>query len=299
MLNPKSLIITIEMEKNMGENIVIWRMGKNPEAPLEQICLEPSPTSLDEASRRLPGGAYTTFRTYGKTRVLRMTNHYERLEETARLAGKPVSIDRQKLGQALHGVLVEYPGEEARVRLTIDLEEDEGTRYIILEPLHVPTGHDYEEGVRVVTRKMQRHNPKAKLTGFIEQAAALRKALPAGISEAVMISEDGRLLEGTSSNFFAVKSGVVWTADEGVLSGISRGIALDVIREEAIPLELSGLPYAELAEIDEAFITSASRAVLPVVEVDNLKLGTGQPGPVTRRLLQGYLARVERELEPV
>jgi len=287
------------MEKNMGENIVIWRMGKDPEAPLEHICLEPAPNSLDEASRRLPGGAYTTFRTYGKTRVLRMTNHYERLEETARLAGKPVSIDRQKVGQALYSALIEYPGEEARVRVTIDLEEDEGACYIIIEPLHVPTELEYEKGVRVVTRKMHRHNPKAKLTGFIEQAAAVRKELPEGISEAVMISEDGRLLEGTSSNFFSVKNGVVWTADEGVLSGISRGIVLDVIREQGIPLELSGLPYAELAEIDEAFITSASRSVLPVVEVDGIKLGTGQPGPITRRLLQGYLARVEQELEPV
>ncbi|NLG96806.1 MAG: hypothetical protein GX491_05555 [Chloroflexi bacterium] len=283
----------------MGENIVIWRMGKDPEAPLEHICLEPAPNSLDEASRRLPGGAYTTFRTYGKTRVLRMTNHYERLEETARLAGKPVSIDRQKVGQALYSALIEYPGEEARVRVTIDLEEDEGACYIIIEPLHVPTELEYEKGVRVVTRKMHRHNPKAKLTGFIEQAAAVRKELPEGISEAVMISEDGRLLEGTSSNFFSVKNGVVWTADEGVLSGISRGIVLDVIREQGIPLELSGLPYAELAEIDEAFITSASRSVLPVVEVDGIKLGTGQPGPITRRLLQGYLARVEQELEPV
>ena len=185
------------------------------------------------------------------------------------------------------------------MRITLDLVQQPGMIYLLVEGLRTPGPEAYENGVRAVTRRMQRNNPKAKLTNFIETASTVRRELPAGIEEAIMIGEDGRVLEGLSSNFFAVRQGTIWTAEQGVLSGITRSFVLEVIREEGIPLWLEGLPQEELSGLDEAFITSASRAVLPVVEIDGRPVANGKPGLITRKLLQGYLNRLVQDLEKV
>ncbi len=280
----------------MENNIAIWRVGLAGEPLLEKIHQEPVPTSLDDATRHLPGGGYTTFRTYDHFRVLRLQNHFNRLEETARLAGITVRLDRERAAQALHQALSMYPAREMRVRIVLDLVSHPGGMYLLVETLHMPERSDYVDGVRVVTRSMHRSNPKAKLTEFIETAAAVRQEIPSGVNEAVMVGEDGRLLEGLSSNFFAIKDGAIWTAEKGVLSGITRSLVLDVIRHAGIPLQLEGVRFDEINTIEEAFITSASRAVLPVTEMDGLPVGNGLPGPVTKRLMRGYEQRLEEEL---
>jgi branched-chain amino acid aminotransferase len=288
------------MSKMGMENIIaIWRLPSIGEFPIEEITLKPSPGSLDTATQQLPGGGYTTLRTFGRFRVLRLDDHFKRLEETARLAGKSVTLNRPRLMQALHQALAAYPKADMRVRVILDLEKEPGTFYILVDALHTPSPAEYEHGVKTVTRRLQRQNPKAKLTGFIDTAAAVRKKLQRGMNEAIMVGENGRLLEGLSSNFFAVRSGTVWTAEQGVLSGITRSLVLDVIHETGIPLRMEGLRFEEMDAMEEAFITSASRAVLPVTEIDGKKVGNGQPGPVTRKLMQDYETRLERELSAI
>lgn len=286
----------------MNKKIQIWRLdghSESAETAAEQIVLQPDPVSLDDASRRLPGGGYTTFRTFGRTQVLELADHFVRLEETARLAGHPLCLDLARIRQALRQVLNTYPADEARVRVTLDLEKELGALYFLLEPLHTPPAQAYEQGVRVVTYKMQRQNPKAKLTGFIETAAAVRQMLPAGVNEAVMVGEDARVLEGLSSNFFGVKDGEIWTADEGVLSGITRSLVLGLIRREGIPLRFDELRAEDLPTLDEAFITSASRAVLPVTEINDQPVGNGLPGPITKNLLFEYQQQIAEHLETI
>jgi branched-chain amino acid aminotransferase len=285
--------------KKMGNGIAIWRLVNDEPGSIERVERTPAPVSLDDGSRLLPGGGYTTFRTFGRYRVLPLEDHFNRLEETASLSGRPVCLDRERIRRALHQALAEYPAQEMRVRLTLDLEQEPGTIYFLVERLQTPTSQDYERGVRVVTRSLHRDNPKAKRTDFIATADAIRHALPEGINEAVMIGKDGRVLEGLSSNFFAVKDGEIWTAEEGVLSGITRAQVLEVIRALKIPLQLVGPRMEELADIDEAFLTSASRAVLPVTEIDGHMVGHGQPGALTQQIMKGYWEQVEAALETV
>ena len=280
----------------MVRKIAAWKLGtETPEPEALEIVAE----TLDEGTRKLPGGGYTTFRTFDRFRVLRLHEHFERLEETARLAGKPVQLNASCLRHSLRMALESFPAGESRVRLSLDLEDRLGTVYALAEVLHVPASEAYVHGVSAVTRTLHRNNPKAKLTNFIATASEVRKTLPAGVEEALMIGGDGRVLEGLSSNFFGVRGGVVWTAEEGVLSGITRALVLDEIRMQGIPLRLEGVPEEEIAGLDEAFITSASRAVLPVTVIDDRSVGSGTPGPVTKRLMEGYKARIEAALEEI
>lgn len=279
-------------------NIAVWKIGQGESDELIALDLHPTPTSLDTVSERLPGGAYTTFRTFHGDMYLHLQQHLDRLAETARLSGMDVVFDSTLMRNALRRAVGLYASPEKRMRITMDLEESPGTLYLMIEPLQTPSDEMYQKGVQVVTRRMHRDNPKAKLTEFISTATQVRQSLPAGVYEAIQVDEDGMILEGLSSNFFAVKDGEIWTADAGVLSGITRSIVLDEARDQDIVIHLTGYRADLLDKIDEAFITSASRAVLPVTRIDEKIVGTGKPGEVSRLLLARYLQRIEAEIEP-
>lgn len=283
----------------MSTAIAAWRMpdksivGK----AVEKILINPTPNSLDDATNQLPGGAYTTFRTFGRYQVLSLTEHLNRLEETSRLAGAPVIINRPVIKQALHQAFSDYPYDEKRVRIILDLFKIPGTFYILIEELMVPDREDYEHGVKVITHFMQRENPQAKLTGFIKTAASVREELPEGIHEVVMIGKDHRALEGLSSNFFGVKNGEIWTAGQDVLSGITRQMILKIIAHQRIPLVLQGIRIEEMGELDEAFLTSTSRSVLPIREIDGKLVGDGKPGKITQQLMRAYQTQLEKSIK--
>lgn len=281
----------------MGNEIAVWQMKSGRAESLQKVMINSKSTSLDEATRLLPGGAYTTFRTFGRYGVLRSADHYHRLEETACLSGKIIQLNRRAIKQALHQALTEYPESPSRVRMILDLVQEVGDIYILIEALQLPSQQNYFQGVKVVTRMMQRQNAKAKRTEFIQTADSVRQMIPAGINEVVMIGEDGLVLEGLSSNFFGVMGGKVWTAEKGVLSGITRSFVLEAIREFGISLELQGIPAEELEALDEAFLTSASRAVLPVTMIDGKPVGSGRPGAMTLRLMANYQEKVAKEVE--
>ena len=118
--------------------------------------------------------------------------------------------------------------------------------------------------------------------------------LPPGIEEALLLSEDGVILEGLSSNFFAVLDGALRTAEERVLPGITRALVLDAA-QPITPVVRRAVGRDELRRVQEAFITSASRGILPVVRIDGAPIGDGRVGGVTRAVTDAFAALVARE----
>jgi branched-chain amino acid aminotransferase len=276
-----------------------WRVVEGPEG----LRLEPHPEvvgSLSEAGRFLPQGAYTTLRTYGRTGLLALGQHLDRLEETARLLGHPVTLPRDELRRLLCEVLrgLEWEASsETRLRLTVDCAERVGEIWCSVEPLPLPSPEDYVKGVAVLTRPMHRENPKAKDNAFIAASREARALLGPEVNEVLMVGPEGRILEGLSSNFYGVRGGTIWTAEEGVLPGITRSLILEEAARAEIPVELQALTLDQLATLDEAFLSSTSRAVLPIARIDGQQVGAGAPGPLTRQLGQLYEARLQQSVE--
>lgn len=259
-------------------------------------------SSLDQANRLIPDGVYTTFRTYEKFYVLDLEGHFDRLEQSARLIQREVKLNRIEIRRVLRKLIENFPAQEARVRISIPLVLDDTRKieiYIFLENLIVPSLQDYQKGVRVITMRMQRENPNAKTTSFIHAADEIRQKLPKGINEVVMVGENGRMLEGLSSNFFAVKGGVVYTDDGHGLAGITRKHVLEIVRELKIPCTLEGVLYTDVPILEEAFITSTSRGVLPVCQIDDQIIGQGNAGKFTRIIMQQYQEKIKRMAEPI
>ena len=138
-------------------------------------------------------------------------------------------------------------------------------------------------------------NPLIKSNNLLNNALAMQEAFRRGGFEGVMRNYRGELAECTQSNLFIVKNGAALTPplDAGLLPGITREFLFEVGAEVGIPVREAVLRDEDLFGADEAFLTSTTREVVPIVQVDDRKIGAGKPGPVTLALLEGYRRKAE------
>jgi branched-chain amino acid aminotransferase len=233
-------------------------------------------SSLDAVTRQLPNGYYTTFRTYdGCTSVLGLKAHLRRLP----------NVNASSLRRSLLQLLAPYHPGEARVRV---MQTKSGMVYVSIEPFKPLLREIYEKGIRVETTNLQRTKPREKSTTFIGASAEERKHIArAGIHEALLV-KNGRILEGMTSNFFYVRDRVLYTAQRGVLPGVTRTMVIRAARGRGVKVRYGALKLSQLSGVSEAFITSSSRGVVPVIQIDDINVGQGSPGMITRKLMTEY-----------
>ena len=286
-------------------DVRLWRI-----TALQTSRLDTGAATLDEVTRQLPDGYYSTFRTFdGGTRVLGLRSHLRRLYD-------PVShpdVDKSLLRQQLFSLLELYRPGEARVRAIMT---EQGQVYIALAPLALLPREVYENGVHAETTALQRQHPRLKSTTFIVRSDAERKHIAEeGIFEALLV-KDGRILEGMTSNFFYVsqmddlstgrqaqlsaqRQEILGTARDDILLGITRATVIDLARQRGWDVMYQPLSFSELDSIHEAFITSSSRGIVPVVQIDRVTIGQGRPGKITRELMSAYEAYVQEHAESI
>ncbi len=241
---------------------------------------------------------YTVGRTYQRNRVLLLDEHFNRLERSARLERIPLHLDRVAVRQALRTLIDRSGYPDSRFRITIPRDEPDQP-IISLEPFKPVPQTIIDTGTRVVTVQMTRPNPVAKTTEWMTTRKAATDSFTPDIFEGILISIEGTMLEGTNSNFYAIKGGILRTADESsVLSGIARQILLTVA-PDVLPVERRPVHIEEIPTLNEALLTSSGRGVVPIVEIDSHTIGNGRPGPYTIRLGQAYNAWAMAHLEPI
>ena len=250
--------------------------------------------SLAALAAELPEGVYTTLRTYGGRRVLRLESHFRRLEESVALKGGAGTIGRGAARAAVAAALDATGHAESRLRLTFAPPR----LFVGVEPFAPLPAAAYDDGVSCVTVDVRRDNPHAKDTRFIATAQSVYRTLPPGVEEGLLVGDDGAVLEGLSSNFFAVWDRTLRTEGERALRGVTRSLVLEVAAA-VLAVDERAVPRAELASSEAAFVTSVSRAVLPVVAIDGRPVGDGRVGPVTRAVMDAFAALVAREAEPL
>jgi branched-chain amino acid aminotransferase len=218
---------------------------------------------------------------------VRLDQHLRRLEESAALQGQAGTVDPSAARRAVTLALNATANPESRLRLTFAPPR----LFVAVEPFTPLPRRLYEQGVACVTLDVRRDNPHAKDTRFIAAAGGLRVRRPA---EEAHRGEDGAILEGLSSNFFAVVDEALRTEEERALIGITRSLVLEVA-EGLMPVERRSVRRDDLPHVAEAFVTSVSREVLPVVQIDDRPVGGGVVGPRTRAIMDGLAALVNRE----
>ena len=261
----------------------------------KRINLPSSASSLDELTSQLSDGFYTTFSTLAQgTRVLGLKAHFERLYKPAKELGLRPSADEATVRKEIAELAKELLPKESRIRLI--LTKDTGDVYLGIQPLIQTAESVYKNGVHVITAEMARHDPRIKGTDFITQSAEQRKLVKGDVYE-ILLEKNGKILEGMTSNFYAIKGKTLITARKGILLGVTRRAVLKIARGEGMSIEYRSPLVNE--RFDEAFLTSSSRGVVPIVNIDGKPVGQGRVGGWAKRLSLAYQAYVEERSEKV
>lgn len=138
-------------------------------------------------------------------------------------------------------------------------------------------------------------DPAMKSGNYLNSVLALAEAQAFGADDALMLDHRGYATEGTTSNFFVVKHGEVWTAplSIGILAGVTRAQVLETCRDLSIPVRERLMSAYDLQHVDELFLSSSTREVQPIVALDSKPVADGQPGPLTQRIAVGLRARID------
>jgi branched-chain amino acid aminotransferase len=255
--------------------------------------------TADEWTRQAPQGFYTTFRTLaGGSKVLGLKEHLARLYGPAKIQGIQPAVDENELRNVLSHLVTQNAPGESRVRLILSATDSPGAVFALVEPFQPPADSVYRNGVKVVTMPLERVTPRLKSTEFIGRSQSARQLVCGDIYE-VLLMRSRRILEGMTSNFFYIKDGIVGTAQRDILLGVTRRTVLRVVRRRGIGITYRPLEREQVPALDEAFITSSSRGIVPVVKIDDRAVGEGAPGSITKGLMETYKEYVLQVAEKI
>ena len=257
-------------------------------------------------------GVYETMRAY-RGRIFFMSRHLSRLKQSADAISLILPLSLEKIGEALNEALTVNKLNEAYVRIQIsrgagDIGLDPAlcpapTMVIMTRPFKDYPPELYANGVAVAVVQTRRNHPLAldpaiKATNFLNNILAKIESLKTGAYEGIMLNWKGYVAEGTISNIFTVKKGVLHTPhlETGILEGITRDLVLHLARKEKIPTREMLMRPKDIIKADECFITNTTIEVLPVTTIDGHLVGDGRPGPITETLMNAYRNEVLRHV---
>lgn len=251
-------------------------------------------------------GAFETLVTY-RGIPFAFTRHYERLTGSAKGLGLEGLPSEEELFQASCALLkMNALGDPARVRITITggkaglcSERMKSPMTVLIAVTSAPGMGEFGS---IYVVPFARNEKSAvvglKTTSYAENVVALNMAMSNGATEAILANTKDLVCEGTGSNIFYVKDGVMVTPtlSSGALAGVTRALTLKVAKEIGVNIEEKDYPIEELLKAEEAFLTSTTREVQPIKFINGRELAID--GELTQKLRQGFKAMVAEELNP-
>lgn len=238
-------------------------------------------------------GVFDFLRTYNR-RPFYLKDHVARLAKSARLIDLSLPCSETEIMDITMETLKRNSGlAEANIRLMVtggDSEDsitptDRSRLLIMVTDLHPCPEKWYRDGAAVITTQDERYLPQAKSTNYLPAVLALSRARRQGAMESIYMDRNGRLLEGTTTNFFAFIDGTLITPGDAVLLGITRKVILQLAGGQ-FEVEVRDIHREEIPRIEEAFITASNKEVVPVVRMDDHTIASGRPEKRTRRIMQ-------------
>lgn len=248
--------------------------------------------------------AYAVFdvmRTYNGKPFL-IEEHWKRLCNSAKEVGLSMPIKEDEFRKIIKELLKKNKFTESNIRtvLTGGVSENgffytsgKETVLILVEKFNPLSPDIFKKGVKVVKVKYARDFPKSKTTNYLAAVKNQGKKNKSKAFEIVYIDDSRRVLETATSNFFIVKKRVVVTPKEGVLDGITRKVVLVLARKLGMGVEERDIKEEELRDAQEAFLTATNKDIVPIVQIDNNKIGDGKVGDITRVLMEEFRKSVQ------
>ena len=237
-------------------------------------------------------GVFDFLRTYGK-QPFHLAAHLKRFRTSAQLLQLSVTQSDENIRAIIQELLLKNSLPEAHIRLILTggessdnlLPEGKPNFLVLVRPITPYPPQLYLEGISIITFQSERFLPECKSLNYIPAILALLKAKEQKAIEALYMNSQREVLEGTTSNFFLFKRGVLITPQNGILPGITRDVVLK-LTQNTFPIELRPVQMEELSEAEEVFLTASNKEIMPVVRINNATVGNGKVGKGTKEVMR-------------
>jgi branched-chain amino acid aminotransferase len=254
-------------------------------------------------------GAFEGIRCYkteeGAPAVFRLKEHVDRLFDSAHILMLEIPYTAEEICQAVRKTLAANGLVEGYIRPIVFIGEGEMGLFARTNPVHVaiavwPWGsylgeEGLKKGIRAKVSSFNRHHvnaamTKGKINGhYVNSVLAKWEVVKAGYDEAILLDTEGYVAEASGENIFIVRNGILQTTPlTSILPGITRDSVLTIARKMDLPVKEARFSRDEMYIADEVFFTGTAAEITPVREVDDRRVGTGKPGPVTRRIQEKF-----------
>jgi branched-chain amino acid aminotransferase len=237
--------------------------------------------------------------------VFKLKEHLDRLYQGAHTIGLRINETPEEMAQVVVETCRRNNLTDAYIRLVVtrgkgDLGLDpnkcpKSTTFCIAATIKLYPEELYQKGMGVVTVATRRNiaeacNPRVKSLNYLNNIYAKMEANLAGAGEGIMLNNEGYVAEATGDNVFYVKNGVLITPPiyAGLLEGITRNCVMELARKRGIEIKETLFTRMDLYTADECFLTGTAAEVIPVVKYDGRVIGKGEPGEITRMLIEDY-----------
>lgn len=238
-------------------------------------------------------GVFDYLRTYQK-HPFHLMEHLERLQYSARQISLQLPCSLQEMHDIVHDLVKKAPYPECSIKILVTggispdqlLPQGKSSLVILVYPFTPFPEIWHTQGISATTTSLARCIPSSKTLQYIPAILALQAGRQKNAQEALYLNAQREILEATTSNFFAFKKNTLITCDsEEIVLGITREVVLRLAQPH-FPIELRAIPYEEISQLDEAFVSSSNKEIMPVVQIDDVRIGKGEVGPQTRKLMQ-------------
>ncbi|WP_370572258.1 branched-chain-amino-acid transaminase [Methanomethylovorans sp.] len=248
-------------------------------------------------------GVFEGIRAYNG-RVFKLQEHLDRLYDSAKAIALEIPMSKEEMGEIILETLRKNKLRDAYIRPLVtrgigDLGLDprkcpKPGVFIITQPWGAMYGDLYEIGLTGVTVSVRRNaadalSPNIKSLNYLNNILAKIEANAKGGDEAIFFDSNGYLSEGSGDNIFIIKNGKVYTPPTiNNLKGITRATAIELLEEMNMPVSVENLGMFDLYTADEIFVTGTAAEAAPLVKVDGRAIGTGKPGPITKKMIEAF-----------
>lgn len=246
-------------------------------------------------------GIFEGIRVYNG-RIFKSKEHLRRLYDCANTLRIDIPMDMDEMEKLMIETIRRSKMTDCYIRLLItrgvgDLGLDprrcsDPSVIIIVDKINLFPAELYEEGVKVITAATRKNhpaciNPNIKSLNYLNNIFAKMEANHAGVSEAIQMNLSGHVCEGSADNIFVIRDGILKTPppNDGVLIGITRNTVMELAEELGIEVRETSMTSHDLYSADELFLTGTAAEMIPVIAVDNRRIGSGKPGPIFRKIL--------------
>jgi len=256
-------------------------------------------------------GLFETMRAY-RGKVFRLERHLDRFYKSASQIYLEIPYSREELSLIIYETIKKNILQETIIRLTatrgpaepgLSFQADSSPTLLVnARPINPPSNGCYKEGVGIATIpsssvRVSGLREQIKSCNYLSHILMKKMAEDRGAYEAILLNDHGDVCEGTTSNIFIIKEGIIFTppVSEHVLAGVTRKVVLEIADNQGIEAKEQIFSKQEIYSADEVFLTNTGIEILPVTQVDKQEIKDGNPGDLTMSLRGQFLNLIDEE----